>query len=130
MGRRLFLVAVLAMLMLPAVLAPWGVDQANHRPDAYQAVLAQEPVAWLEERLALRTAMITLRSRALAPLGESGSEQVVRGAEGFLFYADTLANHQGNDEMYRTVAERLAALQSALAAEDRRLLVLIAPDKQ
>ena len=124
MGRKLFIVAALLLLLLPVALMPFHVDVANH-----QAAAANEAV---ENRLALRTALITGRDWLLARIGESGSERVIRG-EGMLFYDEEMPDYLGRnamtEETLTALADELTVLSGALAAEDRRLIVLLAPNK-
>jgi len=123
MSKRLFVFLAILVLALPAVLAPFHVDIRTYRADA-----AVSPA----DHLALRTAAITGRSRLLTAIGETGSQQVVAGKDGFLFFAETLPDFQGGgmaDEETTALAEKLLALRQALAAEGRELIVLIAPNK-
>ena len=122
-GKRLFVILALLVLALPCVLAPLNVDIPTYRADALTTPA---------DSLALRTAAITVRSRLLAMIGETGSSQVIAGRDGFLFFAETLADfRQGGltDEETVALAEKLLALQASLEAEGRRLIVLIAPNK-
>lgn len=123
MGRRLFLTTVLLMLIAPVALMPLHVDLPSYQ---------HAPAGSLEERLALRTALITGRDKLLALLGESGNEQVIRG-DGMLFYAEELPDALGwsamPEERLTALADDLAALRDALAEENRRLIVLLAPNK-
>lgn len=124
MGKRLFIFAALLVLVLPALLSPFGVDIRSYRTDG-----AASP----EEQLALRTAAITGRSQLLRLVGESGSSQVIAGREGFLFFGETLEDYQGtsplSSEETDALTAKLCSLQAALQAEGRRLIVLIAPNK-
>jgi len=133
MGKRLFAAAALLLLALPVLLAPWGLDMRSYRSDTLTASFAEDPAGFLADRLALRNAAITLRSRLLGLIGESGSEQVIRGREGFLYFQPTIADHQGTApltaEERSALAAKLAALRDELASQGRGLIVLIAPDK-
>lgn len=133
MGKKLFVLAALLMLALPVLLAPFGVDIRSYRSDAQTDSFADNPAGYITDRLALRTAAITGRARTLALLGESGSVQVIQGREGFLFFAQTLSDYQGTQPLtpqeQAALTAKLTALEAALAAEGRRLIVLIAPNK-
>ena len=126
MARKLWLGLMAALLLVPAALGLFGIDSTDHRADARTASLTEEPVAWLEERLGLRTALIDLRGRVLSLLGSTGTDRVTAGRDGFLFYTETLQTEA--DDPTRTIAS-LCALRDELARDGRRLLVLIAPDK-
>lgn len=130
MGKQCFVLAALLVLLLPLVLAPFGVDIPSYRTDAQTASFAADPAGYVTDRLALRTAAITFRAKALALIGESGTPQVIRGREGFLFFAETLTDAQPLSRAEKSaLIAKLAALEDQLAAEGRRLIVLIAPDK-
>ncbi len=129
MPRKLFVLAALLMLTLPLLLAPFGVDVRSYRSDARTATFAEDPAGYVVDRLALRTAAITARARLLAIIGESGSPQVIRGRGGFLFYGESLMTPPPDPQETAALTEKLLALERALAADGRRLLILIAPDK-
>lgn len=129
MGRKLFVLAALLLLLLPLALTPFGVDIRAYRTDAQTAVFTENPAGYVTDRLALRTAAITLRAKALALLGESGSPQVIRGRDGFLFFAESLYTEPLTDQELAALTDKLTALEQALAADGRRLIILIAPDK-
>ena len=63
MGKRLFAAAALLLLALPVLLAPWGLDMRSYRSDALTASFAEDPAGFPADRLPLRNAAITLRSR-------------------------------------------------------------------
>ena len=124
MGRKLFVVVAMLLLLLPVALMPLRVDMANH-----QAAAAS---AGVEDRLALRRLLITGRDKLLALIGESGSEQVIRG-RGMLFFDEEMPDYLGRsamtEEELTALAEELTGLHDALGAEGRRLMVLLAPNK-
>ena len=130
MGKKLFVLAALLLLALPLLLAPFGVDVRAYRTDARVASVSDDPLGYLADRMALRTAAITGRSRLLSLIGESGSPQVIRGREGFLFFAESIQEPPLTPAERASLTEKLLALESALAADGRRLIVLIAPDKR
>lgn len=129
MGRKLFIAAALLLLLLPVALMPFHVDMPNHQAQPAGAVTSLDDV---ENRLGLRTALITGRDWLLALIGESGNEQVIRG-DGMLFYDEEMPDYLGwsampEDELI-ALADELARLADTLAAENRRLVVLLAPNK-
>ena len=130
MGKKLFVLAAALVLTLPLLLMPFGVDIRAYRTDAQVATFAEDPAGYVTDRLALRTAAITGRSLLLGFIGESGSPQVIRGREGFLFFAESLNAQPLTPEGSAALTGKLLALQEALAADGRRLIVLIAPDKR
>lgn len=130
MGKKAFVLAALALLLLPLVLAPFGTDIPAYRTDAKGVMFWDDPVGFVTEHLALRTTAVTLRSRLLGVLGESGSPQVVQGRDGFLFFAESLKEPPLTAGERAALCRKLMALEAALAADGRRLIVLIAPDKR
>lgn len=129
MGRKLFVLAALLILLLPVALAPFGVDIRAYRTDVQTADLSEDPVGYVMDRLALQTAAVTLRARTLALIGESGSPQVIRGRDGFLFFAESLQTEPLTAQELSALTDKLTALEQALASDGRRLIILIAPDK-
>lgn len=129
MDRKLFVLAALLILLLPLALTPFEVDIRTYRTDAQTADFEENPVGYIADRLALRTAAITLRAKVLALLGESGSPQVIRGRDGFLFFAESLHTDPLTDQELSALTDKLTTLDQALDADGRRLIILIAPDK-
>ncbi|MBQ7848754.1 MAG: hypothetical protein IJ343_03430 [Clostridia bacterium] len=130
MGKKSFVLAALLMLLLPLLLAPFGTDIRAYQMEATGVSIWDDPVGYVTDRLALRTAAVTLRSWLLSLLGESGSPQVVQGRDDFLFFADSLRTPELTDEERDALCSRLLMLEEMLAADGRRLAVLIAPDKR
>lgn len=130
MGRRLFVIAAALLLALPLLLAPFGADIRAYRTAAVTDVFSADPAGYVTDRLALRTAAITGRARLLSMIGESGSPQVIRGRNGFLFFRESLDAQPLTPEETTALTEKLLALDHVLAADGRRLLILIAPDKR
>ena len=124
MGRRLFVLAAVLLLLLPVALMPFHVDMRNHQ--------AASASGGLEDRLALRTALITGRDKLLSLIGESGSDQVIRG-RGMLFFDEEMPDYLGRnaltEEEIMALAQALTSLSDTLTAEGRRLVVLLAPNK-
>lgn len=130
MGKKVFVLLAWLMLTLPLLLAPFGVDIRAYRTDTQVASFGEDPAGYITDRLALRTAAITGRARLLGFIGESGSPQVMCGREGFLFFAESLQEPPLTPGETAALADKLLALQESLAAQGRRLIVLIAPDKR
>ena len=129
--KKALTVLLCGLLMLPLLLMPFQTDIENHRADARTDDFFSDPVSFLTERLALRTLLLTARGQLLARLGESGSEQVILGKNGFLFYRDTLPDYLKTRDTgaVEPLADKLRALSDALQAEGRTLYLLIAPNK-
>ena len=76
--------------------------------------------------------VITARSRLMSFLGESGSKQVIAGKDGFLFFTESLERSLEplSEEELNELKDGLRDLDTLLTAEEKRFLVLIAPDKR
>ena len=111
MGKKLFVLAAALVLTLPLLLMPFGVDIRAYRTDAQVATFAEDPAGYVTDRLALRTAAITGRSLLLGFIGESGSPQVIRGREGFLFFAESLNAQPLRNMILRNAAGGLSPAQ-------------------
>jgi hypothetical protein len=116
MGRKLFVLSALLILLLPVLLSPFGTDIRTYRSDAQTASFREDPLGYAADHLALRTAAITLRSRLLGLIGESGSDQVIRGRDGFLFFAESLHTEPLTPTELTSLTEKLQSLEQALFA--------------
>jgi len=124
--KKCFIALAAMILILPLVLTPFGTDVPSHREEVSNEI----SMSGFSTRLALKTLLIDLNDRLLAPLGGSGSDQVIRGKSSWLFYTPTLdgsALLTGDEE--DALIDRLLSLQSALSADGRTLILLIAPNK-
>ena len=131
-SRKVFIVLMSLVLLLPALLAPFGVDMPDHRvgTQAEEALFSKDPAGWLNDRLALQTWVTSVRARLLLTAGESGSDRVIAGQNSFLFFADTLDDYMGKNIMTDEEISRLCGNILAFSqAFSGRLIVLIAPDK-
>lgn len=90
-----------------------------------------EPV--LAERFALRTQLVTANSALKAGLFSTGTEQVIVGREGYLFFGETLDDYMGTnpmtDEEIAAAADALAAMADYAEARGAKFLFAPAPNK-
>ena len=93
-----------------------------------------EAADYFAGRFFLRPALVTANSAVQAAVfRESASENVVLGTDGWLYYADTLADFQGTDPMTEReifcAARNLALMQEYCDARGMRFLFVCAPNK-
>ena len=144
-GRVLcFLCLILALVPLLGMLV-FGPSAAlsNERPAAKpQLVKAgkinldvfSETAEYLASRFYLRPQLLTANSAVQAAVfGEAASDDVVLGKDGWLFYAETLADFQGTSPMTAReifcAAKNLSLLQEYCEASGTRFLFVCAPNK-
>lgn len=85
------------------------------------------------ERFALRTRLVTLNSRLREAVFGVGSDEVIVGREGYLFFGETLDNYLGRnpmtDDEIAAAADALARLADYAAANGADFLFAAAPNK-
>jgi len=89
--------------------------------------------AWLTDRFTGRQQLISANAWIREHVFATGSDQVIVGRDGFLFYADTVPDYTGegrlSDEEIAAVADALLALSDYAAEKGARLIVAVAPNK-
>ena len=83
---------------------------------------------YLEDRVAFRADVRRLHGRILWVTGD-GNEDVVRGREGWLFYADSLVASEAPNWVPRRPARSVVRLAKPMEASGRRVLLVVAPNK-
>jgi hypothetical protein len=96
--------------------------------------LLQDFTDFVADRFALRQEMVTLQHRLTAvTLSESGEEDVILGKDGWLFYADTLADYEGTnrftDEECWAAAHSLSLMAEYCESQGASFYFTIAPNK-
>ncbi len=90
-----------------------------------------EPV--FAERFALRTQLVTANSLLKAGLFGTGTEQVIVGREGYLFFGETLDDYTGTnpmtDDEITAAADALAAMAAYAEGQGAQFLFAAAPNK-
>lgn len=89
---------------------------------------------WLADHIAFRHELITLHSRLCGTLfGTLPNQEVVLGKDGWLYYADTLADYQGIGQMSGreswAAARALYLMQESCRQQGVRFLFTVAPNK-
>lgn len=89
---------------------------------------------FVSDRFAFRQELLTLRARLTASVfGESATEQVILGREGWLFYADTLPDYEGtaplSERQLFAAARTLALVQEYAETRGAAFLFTVAPNK-
>lgn len=90
-----------------------------------------EPV--FAERFALRSQLVTANSLLKAGLFGTGTEQVIVGREGYLFFGETLDDYTGTnpmtDDEINAAADALAAMAAYAEGQGAQFLFAAAPNK-
>lgn len=107
----------------------WKDKDGNWNPD-----FLSETLTWFSDHFFLRQELISTHNYLSATLlNTSGSDSVVLGKDGWLFYADTLADYTGSNpmtdrELY-AAASNLALMAEYVQTTDRQFLFVSAPNK-
>ena len=93
-----------------------------------------EAGAWYEDHFALRNEMITANARLYANVFDtSTSDRVVVGEKGWLYYADSLPDYLGEEQLSDreifAVAHNLALFEQNLSLMGIRFVFAVAPNK-
>ncbi len=142
LGCALFLLVSLA-LGVGALLPHAAFSAEGREPSPFPALrtetgglnaaFSSEFDRWLTDRVPFRGAILSAVSHVRERLFATGSEQVLVGRHGFLFFSDTVADYCGESDMTEAeltaAADALAALSEYAAAHGARLLVAVAPNK-
>ena len=89
---------------------------------------------FVSDHFAFRQELLTLRARLTASVfGESATDQVILGREGWLFYADTLPDYEGTAPLSErelfAAARTLALVQEYAETRGTAFLFTVAPNK-
>ena len=101
--------------------------------EGFNAAYLSELADYLGEHFFLRYELLTLRSRVFSALGSAAVEDVIPGADGWLYYAPTLRDYAGlsplDDAALDRMAENLRLMQEYCEGQGMRFLFAIAPNK-
>ncbi|MGI6220980.1 MAG: alginate O-acetyltransferase AlgX-related protein [Coriobacteriales bacterium] len=141
-----FIAIALALMLIPSVGMIWfptestsGVDEPAAAPSLVDgdggpnAALLSDAGAYFEDHFAFRNEMITAYARMLAPMGESVTDQVVVGDDGWLFYGLTLPDYLGqstlSDRALNNIAHNLVFMQGYANSKGADFVFAVAPNK-
>ena len=89
--------------------------------------------AWLTDRFAGRQSFIVLNGAIRETVFKTGSNQVIVGEDGFLFYSETVADYTGenllSDNDAQAAADAVLALSEYASSHGTKLILVIAPNK-
>lgn len=139
----LFCLLCLTPLAAMAVLGPSaagsnevlsGAPKLREKDGSLNAAYLSDLQAYVRDRFGFRQELITANAKLTAAVfGESATEKVVLGEEGWLYYADTLADYEGTapmtDRQIWNAARTLALVQEYAAAKNAELVFAAAPNK-
>lgn len=141
-----FLAIALAVVLLPFIAMAWApADEAtaNQKLAPLPSLAAQdggpnldylsELGEYFSDRFGYRDGFITANARLRALLGTSATDQVVVGADGWLYYGGTLPDYLGQsllpEESLAAIAHNLALAQQYAEGLGASFAFAIAPDK-
>ncbi len=88
---------------------------------------------WLQDHIAWRDELVTFRSRALAGLQTSSDKQVILGADGWLYFQETVPDFTGESSFTENQLFRLSTviheIDDALNQKGIPFVVAVAPNK-
>lgn len=146
-GAIVFIVAVFFVLLLPfAGMARWATTKTTENTP-----LAERPSfttgegqinvnylsdwgTYFEDRFAFRPNLITANAKLYGKVfGQSTTNQVVLGKEGWLFYGGTLEDYQGTNLMserdWFCLTQNLQLMQEYVESQGSGFLLTVAPNK-
>ncbi len=89
--------------------------------------------AYITDHFTARQSLIQLNGAVKETLFRTGTDQVIVGRDGFLFYAETAPDFTGesllSDEEIASIADEILALSDYAAAHGTTLLFTVAPNK-
>ena len=143
---KIFTAIFLMLCLIPslgmAVLGPSGAranETAPQKPSLTErdgtlnTELLADTADYLNESFALRQELITLWARVEALFGQSAEDGVILGRDGWLFYADELADYTGAEPMTErelfSAARNLALMSEYAGSLGADFVFTIAPNK-
>ncbi len=144
--KRLFLVVVFAVVLVPFVGMAFcdSKHEASENVSEFPSLLKEDQElnpffiselgTYFEDHYAFRDEIITANSLLRSALfGQSGTDQVVLGKEGFMFYEGTLNDYFGKDALsdkeLKNIAHNLFLMQRYLEASGSSFVFTVAPNK-
>ena len=144
--KQIFCILLLLVCLLPLavfVIAGPSAPGANERLAAKPRLTAggrlnfdvlSDTADYFDSHFGLRQALITANAAAdAAVFGESATPEVLLGTDGWLYYADTLADYTGSDSMTARqlwcAAQNLALMQEYAQTQGAAFLFVCAPNK-
>lgn len=104
------------------------------RDGSWNETILSDVSDFVSDHFAFRQELLTLRARLTASVfGESATDQVILGREGWLFYADTLPDYEGTAPLSErelfAAARTLALVQEYAETRGTAFLFTVAPNK-
>ena len=131
----IFTAVILLLCLVPSAgLALLGPSAARASRDGeFNAELLSDTAEYLDESFYLRQELITLWARVKALFGQSAESGVVLGSDGWLYYADELADFTGTEPLSErelfAAARNLALMSEYVEGLGSRFVFTIAPNK-
>ena len=100
---------------------------------AFNVHIMSDAGAWFDDHFAFRSEWVTAAARLAGVFGVSTSESVVRGEDGWLYYADSVEDFQGihqlNDRQLFDIAHSLKLVQTYALSQGASFAFALAPNK-
>lgn len=135
--KKAFLTIVFAMLLVPLVCMPFTTTERTSSNE--NNILLNENIlsnlgTCFESNFAFRNELITAHNFLTTNIfGESGTEQVILGKDGYLFYEGTLDDYEGTNELsdveLENIAHNLFLTQMYIQSTGQKFIFTIAPNK-
>ncbi len=139
---KIITVLILISLFVPLVALIFGLDSPNYSKEPlasfpafqWRGSFGADFDRWWSERFPFRSALVTAYHKSLsASIGVSGSEQVVKGGNGWFYFAPTIKDYVGSEHLSHDdcekIARSLAIQKHAVEHEGKLFLVCFAPNK-
>ena len=143
--RVLFILAALAVMMLPCALMPVlpsTIGAENRLPAEWPSLFREGRLnlsfptqyeSWLQDHISHRSICISLFSRMMQAIGTSSEPQVLLGQDGWLYFRETLNDYTCEAPLSDDGIARLALLletaDDGLRRSGSSLILAIAPNK-
>ena len=150
MGKKIFCISFSVLFFLSCVIfaagAFFGGDASSSEgrelaafpawtkeDGSFNSAFFTEFDSWLTDRFTGRSQFISVNAWIRENIFHSGSDQVLVGRDGFLFFADTVPDYTGegllSEEKIAAAADALLAMSEYAAEKGAKLIVAVAPNK-
>lgn len=144
---HIFITLVFAVLAIPFVGMLWAPTtsttenrtlaespQIFNEEGSFNLGILEDIGSYFEDHFAYRNSLVDADAHLYATLfGESATDQVVLGKDGWLFYAGSIKNYQNADayteRQANNIAHNLALLQAYCSAQGSQFIFTVAPNK-
>ena len=143
--RKFYIVFFLGLCLIPLAALPIAPPQVNtenqtlssfpslREGDGWNISYLSELGNYFQDHFAFRSVLVSSYARLLDLFGTSGDDGVIRGTEGWLYYANSLNDYQGigllSDREIFNISHSMALAGRYLRSRNASLLVVPVPNK-